>query len=60
MGAMQSLSFSESSCVSPKHIERANRAIWGIPEVILPYPPPSSDAVLDIIDRLLHFNDFTA
>ncbi|ODM15267.1 hypothetical protein SI65_09208 [Aspergillus cristatus] len=45
---LKSLSFSECACLSPEHVDRANKTIWRIPEVILPHSSPFADSILEV------------
>ncbi|PYH99977.1 F-box domain protein [Aspergillus ellipticus CBS 707.79] len=46
--SLKSLSFSESTHLSPEYIDRANRVLWKIPEVILPYPCYGDKAPIEV------------
>ncbi|KKK16781.1 hypothetical protein P175DRAFT_0432969 [Aspergillus ochraceoroseus IBT 24754] len=48
---LQSLSFSESANIPSEYIDRANRALWGIPEVILPYSLYNENSAIEVDPR---------
>lgn len=50
--SLQSLSFRECACISSEYVDRANKAIWKIPEVILPYAFVTQDSAIEV-DPLL-------
>ncbi|CBF89759.1 predicted protein [Aspergillus nidulans FGSC A4] len=48
---LRSLSFSESTHIPSKLIDRANKIIWKIPEVILPYDPYDGNTPIAVDPR---------
>ncbi|KAL4763546.1 F-box protein [Aspergillus foveolatus] len=48
---LRSLSFSESTHIPSKLIDRANKTIWKIPEVILPYGPYDGNTPIAVDPR---------
>ncbi|PWY86862.1 hypothetical protein BO70DRAFT_360573 [Aspergillus heteromorphus CBS 117.55] len=51
--SLKSLSFSESTHLPPAYIDRANRVIWKIPEVILPYSCHGDKAGIEVDPSIL-------
>lgn len=49
---LQSLSFRECACISSEYVDRANKAIWKIAEVILPYAFVTQNSAIEV-DPLL-------
>jgi hypothetical protein len=50
--SLQSLSFRECACISSEYVDRANKAIWKIAEVILPYAFVTQNSAIEV-DPLL-------
>ncbi|PYI03767.1 F-box domain protein [Aspergillus sclerotiicarbonarius CBS 121057] len=50
---LESLSFCESSSIPPEYIDRANRILWKIPEVIPPYSCQGDKAPIEVDPGLL-------
>ncbi|PWY73901.1 F-box domain protein [Aspergillus sclerotioniger CBS 115572] len=51
--SLQSLSFCESSNLPPEYVDRANRMLWKIPEVIPPYSCHGDKAPIEVDPELL-------